>query len=451
MSSLLIKLLSADQLNQKREGGTWQYFVIFSNGTYEAKSSAAKASQKPTWNQQLLLPLDLDKPIVLEVFRQDNFGNNHQMGRASVHFQGLAQNKPTRRSFKLPTRGIVYTEMTAIGFGRPPSPGCALNQMLIVNVLEIANVVNATGHKMLDLFVRVTVGDKEQQTSVAKKQQRPAWHEILCFEGTELEEARIQLIELYSGYEYVIGTYSLTTTTLFAEFANPLVPKWETEEGEDIPEDSNVLRLIMLPCGYGEVRTPRRLAKAPVVPEFNLTAPKSQFEGTGLRRKSMDIASQGALHLKRLAYQQQQLKVTVVEAVGEINNMESMRAVTRIHFRDSQAETFEYCVGDHPFWNESYTFPYYPDETPLRTTVTFDFCDQDRVLGQASYDTSMLYDSTQADLFLPVRLPGDGTTLVSTVQPGTNRPQWGETFEFELGVCVDRDLEVCLRSVWERV
>ena len=50
--------------------------------------------------------------------------------------------------------------MTAIGFGRPPSPGCALNQMLIVNVLEIANVVNATGHKMLDLFVRVTVGDK---------------------------------------------------------------------------------------------------------------------------------------------------------------------------------------------------------------------------------------------------------------------------------------------------
>ena len=41
------------------------------------------------------------------------------------------------------------------------------------------------------------------------------------------------------------------------------------------------------------------------------------------------------------AYQQQQLKVTVVEAVGEINNMESMRAVTRIHFRDSQAETFE--------------------------------------------------------------------------------------------------------------
>ena len=29
-----------------------------------------------------------------------------------------------------------------------------------------------------------------------------------------------------------------------------------------------------------------------------------------------------------------------------------------------------------------------------------------------------------------------GTTLVSTVQPGTNRPQWGETFEFELGVCV---------------
>ena len=46
---------------------------------------------------------------------------------------------------------------------------------------------------------------QEQQTSVAKKQQRPAWHEILCFEGTELEEARIQLIELYSGYEYVIG------------------------------------------------------------------------------------------------------------------------------------------------------------------------------------------------------------------------------------------------------
>ena len=44
-------------------GGTWQYFVIFSNGTYEAKSSAAKASQKPTWNQQLLLPLDLDKVV----------------------------------------------------------------------------------------------------------------------------------------------------------------------------------------------------------------------------------------------------------------------------------------------------------------------------------------------------------------------------------------------------